>query len=67
MGWVEYVSKTKLGVTDNTFVLLKSLQILHKNNNHDWICYMGLQLLKWQLNHTFSLINHKMFPVMFIF
>ena len=28
MGWVEYVSKTKLGVTDNTIVLLKSLHIL---------------------------------------
>ena len=28
MGWVEYVSKIKLGVTDNTIVLLKSLHIL---------------------------------------
>ena len=39
MGWVEYVSKTKLGVTDNTIVLLKSLHFWHKNNNHDRICY----------------------------
>ena len=28
MGWVQYVSKTKLGVTDNTIVSLKSLHIL---------------------------------------
>ena len=28
MGCVQYVSKTKLGVTDNTIVLLKSLHIL---------------------------------------
>ena len=69
MDWAEYVSKTKLVVTDNTIVLLRSLHILAKkptkNNNHDWICYMGLQW-KWQLNHTFSLINHKIFLVMFI-
>ena len=28
MGWVEYVSKTKLSVIDNTIVLIKSLHIL---------------------------------------
>ena len=28
MGWVQYVSKTNLGVTDNTIALLKSLHIL---------------------------------------
>ena len=55
MGWVEYVSKIKLGVTDNIIVLLLSLHILaQKNNNHEWSNWVLLITLLFYLNPCIS-------------
>ena len=39
MGWVEYVSKTKLSVIDNTIVLIKSLHILAQKITTEYVIW----------------------------